>query len=282
MDLQAIRDRINQLNNKTKKQGKIWKPKDEHDVRLLPQKNSDDPFIELKFHYDVSDRPILCPTNFGNECSVCEFAEKLRSWKDDDARDKPESIRKKDFEIFRKIQAKSKYFVAMVERGKEADGPMYWGITDRVYNQLLSICANEDWNADREDGGGSQILVSPLAGHDVHVSYKKPGEKGNKTTFHNVDTEERKKPTKLMPDKKDAQKLLDAVPSIDEVYPEIPSKEVHKLFMTFVNGGAAPAGSKEKPDTDGSEHRTAPSNNAEKLTGKKTIDEAFEELASSQ
>ena len=98
-----LKARLATLNRKTSKSTDIWKPKDEHDVRLLEVDNIE-PFAERAFHYNIGDAmQVLCPKiNFGDECVICDYAESLRSWKDEKGRDKPEKMRKEDFEIFKK------------------------------------------------------------------------------------------------------------------------------------------------------------------------------------
>ena len=66
MDINALRDRLANLNRKSSKSGDVWKPKDEHQVRLLQYPHGDDPFLELSFHYDIGDvTPVLCPAQIG-------------------------------------------------------------------------------------------------------------------------------------------------------------------------------------------------------------------------
>jgi hypothetical protein len=156
-------------------------------------------------------------------------------------------------------------------------------VTPKVYENLLKICVNEDWNADRQDGGGVNILISPVAAHDIKVSYKKPGEKGNKTTMTLTDIEERKKTSILHKDEKERNRICGAVPNIDDVVPRKTSKEVDKLFMDFVNAGLSEDKASEKagPDIEYGKKSEAKSNNAEKLTGTKSLDDAFEDLMNS-
>lgn len=288
MDLAAVKARLEQMNNKGKKTlEKLWKPKDEHTVRLLPQHGKDEPFIEMMFHYEIGNNfQLSCPKNYGEDCCICEFADKLRSWKDDEGKDKPEHQRKSDFEIFRKLQSKPKYFVAVVERQKDDSGkevlagPFFWSVTQKVYTSLLRICANDDWNEGRDDGGGLNILVSPSSAHDILVSYQPPGKKGNNTSMFLTVVEERKKPTKLHTDQKEVKRLLDAVPSIDEVVQRKTSSEVSKIFSSYVNSNISEdaAAAVGKTDVEYNDvKKEVVSNNAEKLTGKKTIDELFEE-----
>ena len=285
MNLDEIRKRLEELTNKGQKKGGknvIWKATGEHQLRCLPQKDSD-PFIERFFHYDINGKTVVCPKNFSNDCSICEFAEKLRSWNDENGKPKQETLRKNDFEFFKKIQSKPRYFVAVIERGKEDDGVKYWSLTSRNYEDLLKICINEDWNEGREDGGGSNVLVSTSSAHDLTVSFKAPGEKGNKTSFKLTEITERKKPSKLHEDKKEVDRILASIPSLNDAHPEMSSKEVHKMFMDFVSGGAgsdgeSTDGKKDKEYAPKETKAETKSHNNEKLTGKKSIDDAFDEL----
>src|SRR4051812_47953872 len=114
MNIKELRDRIQKLNNRGgNKPQDIWKPKDEHEVRLLPYPHAEDPFIELHFHYELGDtQSVLCPkANFNESCEVCEFADLLKSWKTPDGDDKAEGDRKADWEIYKKIQVKPRIFV---------------------------------------------------------------------------------------------------------------------------------------------------------------------------
>ena len=53
MDLNAIKSRLNQLQNQTSTKENFWKPEPgKTQVRIVPYKhNKDNPFIELYFHY---------------------------------------------------------------------------------------------------------------------------------------------------------------------------------------------------------------------------------------
>lgn len=282
--LQEIRARLDQLNNRNNASKGVWKPKDEHDVRLVPPPAGQDPFEERKFHHDVAEREVLCPSSFGDECQFCEIAEKLKSWRDEDGKDKPEVDRKNDFAIFRKIQAKPRFFARVVVRGEEDKGIVWWSMTEKVFKDLANICLDKDWNADRDDEGGYAILTSPTQGLDISVSFQKPGQKGNKTNLTLIVVAERKKFTKLLADKSAVTKLLETSPaSIDDVFPRPDRAETSRAFQKWVNDkqAAAPAVEDKGPGAEGREYGSSaskPSANAERLTGTKTVDEMLDSL----
>jgi hypothetical protein len=284
-----IKNRLANLNRKSTKNADIWKPKDEHDVRLLRNPHSDDPFVERAFHYNIGDaREILCPkVNFGKECVICDFADTLRSWKDEKGRDKPEKERKADFEIFKKIQVVSKVIVPVVERivvdGKptgEVSQPGWWPLTSNQAQQVLEVCTDADRLAacdidPQDEERVMDALFSPKKAFDLHVSFKKPGEKGNNKTFTMVEIKPKFKTSPLTGnDAKDAE-LAKAIKHYDEVYPEVPGSEVAAALKKFIGGGMQVEQAPVKP---GGEKYASKSKEKAESAGARPVDEAFGEL----
>ena len=61
MDLNAIKNRLSQLQTTNTRTSNLWKPQPGTQVvRIVPYKfNPDNPFIELYFHYDLGVRIIF-------------------------------------------------------------------------------------------------------------------------------------------------------------------------------------------------------------------------------
>ena len=280
-NIAELKARLASLNRKTTKNTDIWKPKDEHDVRILTIPG-EDAFQERAFHYNVGDaREVLCPkVNFGDDCVICEFAERLRAWKDEKGRDKPEKQRKEDFDIFKKIQATSKVFLPMVERledGKSISAPAWWGLTQNQANQVLEVCTDPDRLAEcgikpDDSDRALEAVCSPKKAFDLHVSFKKPGEKGNNKTFTMVEVKPKFKTSPLtgVP-AKDAE-LVKEIKPLKEVFVKVPSSEVERIFSKFMGGASTEA----KPE-GGAEYKPKTAEKAEKA-GKRSVDEAFGEL----
>lgn len=281
-----LKSRLEQLNRRGGgKANDIWKPKDEHDIRLLPYPHGDDIFVTLHFHYELGDvRQILCPKmNFDEECPICDFCEQLRSWKNKDGGDKPESERKMDWEIFKKIQAKARVFVPVVERGKESEGPKFWGITGPQSTELLKECLDADRMAEcdvdpQEQDAKKvlQVLTNPDKAYDVHVSYAKPGEKGNAKGWAQISFKAKIKPSKLAADPKARQEIVSKIKKMSDVYPAVPATEVKTIFKKFVGSNTAdtagpkPEGGNEKYGTNSSENAAG--------KGGRSIDDAFGDM----
>ncbi len=286
MNLEEIRARLAQLANRTSKNSHIWKPREKHIVRCLPNPfntEDDDPFIEAWFHYGLGDvRSVLCPKkNWGEECVVCDFAEKLYSYTDEKGEQKDADVKESDFELFKKIVSSDKWFVAMVERTKEGlVGPKWWGLSPFVYNELLKIALDEENNEDREVPGIG-VLTDFNDAYDVNVELYKANNqdgKGNKKPFNLTEVKERKKTSKLAASKQECKEILDKIPEFfGTVYQKVTSEEIEKIFNDFIASGAT----EKEPDdgTDGVEHK---SNSAEAPIEGISVDEAVESVASDE
>lgn len=286
MDIKALKERLASLNRGGNKgDDSIWKPKDEHDVRLIQYKHGADSFVPVYFHNEVGDvRQVVCPfKNFGKDCVICEFATKIGAWKDESGKDKPEMERKADFEIFKKIQAKARIYVPMVERGQESKGTKFWGLTENQASQILEICTEGDRLAavglQPDDTVNALNVCFAENAFDLHVSFKKPNEKGNKKTFTVIEIKGKLAPTTLAKDPAIVKDLLQNQKLVGEMFPELPSAEVERIFKRYVNGNAAPA--KPEGGTEKYEKAAAkPSNTKEnaKLSGARSLDDAFKDM----
>jgi len=67
INLDAIKSRLNKLQNTQRTTVELWKPAPgKHTIRLVPYKfNKENPFIELYFHYNINNKTYLSPMSFG-------------------------------------------------------------------------------------------------------------------------------------------------------------------------------------------------------------------------
>lgn len=277
MDINAIRAKL-RVMEEGKPKTKKWKPKDEHTVRCLPLPGEEDLAFIIKWHYGVDGgRQMACPSTWGEDCDFCDLATFLKSWKDEKGRDKPESVRKRDWEWFKKVDAAVKHYVPMVEREKGSDklsGPFLWEMTPKTYTSVFKVCANDDRNDGHPDGGGLRVLTSLEHGVDLTVTLKKKGEKGNQTTFDLTDVEPRLKPSALIKgDLAAAKALLTKIPTADDIAKPVSTEEAAKVFAIWKGAmDDAPADT----SSSGVEHG---SNNAEKpAKGGGSVDETVAKL----
>ena len=213
MDLDAIKSRLNQLQNT--QTNAFWKPQPgKSQIRIVPYKfDKNNPFSELFFHYSlVPNKTVLSPLSYGRPDPVQQFADKLKS-----TGNKDEWIQGK------RIEPKMRTFVPVVVRGEESEGVKFWGFGKTVYQELLGIIADPDYGD----------ISDSLTGRDIVVERQTPAEAGNqygKTTI-------RVKPnvTALSEDSDQLTRLLDEQPELKELYNEPTFDELKSHLSNFLN-----------------------------------------------
>ena len=213
MDLDAIKSRLNQLQNT--QTNAFWKPQPgKSQIRIVPYlHDKNNPFSELFFHYSlVPNKTVLSPLSYGRPDPVQQFADKLKS-----TGNKDEWIQGK------RIEPKMRTFVPVVVRGEESEGVKFWGFGKTVYQELLGIIADPDYGD----------ISDSLTGRDIVVERQTPAEAGNqygKTTI-------RVKPnvTALSEDSDQLQRLLDEQPNLTELYNEPTYDELKEHLSNFLN-----------------------------------------------
>ena len=219
MDINAIKSRLNQLQNTSTTASVIWKPQPgKTQIRIVPYThNKDNPFTELFFHYSlVPNKTVLSPQSFGRPDPVQQFADKLKS-----SGDKDEWIQGK------RIEPKMRTFAPVIVRGEENEGVKFWGFGKTVYQELLGIIADPDYGD----------ISDPMTGRDIVVERQTPAEAGNqygKTTI-------RVKPnqTELADSAKMQKELLENQPNYAELYTEPTYDELKEHLQNFLNPSAA-------------------------------------------
>ena len=219
MDINAIKSRLNQLQNTSSTANAFWKPQPgKSQIRITPYiENKDNPFVELFFHYSlVPKKTVLSPLSFGRPDPVQQFADKLKA-----SGDKDEWIQGK------RIEPKMRTFAPVIVRGEESEGVKWWGFGKTVYQELLAIIADPDY------GDISDVMT----GRDIVVERQTAAEAGNqygKTTI-------RVKPnqTALVEDANLSDNLLKNQPNIVELYTEPSFDELKGHLQNFLNPSAA-------------------------------------------
>ena len=230
MDINAIKSRLNQLQNTTSTANSFWKPPaGKTQIRITPYvENKDNPFVELFFHYSlVPNKTVLSPLSFGRPDPVQQFADKLKS-----TGDKDEWIQGK------RIEPKMRTFVPVIVRGEETEGVKWWGFGKTVYQELLSIIADPDYGD----------ISDAMTGRDIMVERQTAAEAGNqygKTTI-------RVKPnqTALVEDMDLSKKLLTVQPNIVELYTEPTFDELKSHLSNFLNPNGEAESTPEKKEPE--------------------------------
>ncbi len=280
LDISKLKSRLNSLSNTNQKSNLIWKPKPgKQVVRIVPYKyEPDNPFIELKFHYNINNKTYLSPDSFGRPDPIVEFSNRLKK-----------TGSKEDWQMGRKMEPKMRTFAPVIVRGEEGEGVKFWGFGKQVYQELLSIISDPDFGD----------ITDLTGGRDIVVEFK-TAEGG--ASF--PETSIRVKPNvSVAIDPKNAQ-LLDALKSqvnILDLFPEFSYEELKEVMDKWLNPDTesaetvVPTTSATSPTDDDDVPFTAPTTPAMvttsvkavqspstvKAKGKDSVEQAFDDLFNS-
>lgn len=171
MDINAINAKLEALkaqqnNPRTPQSDRpdiLWKPEPgKQTIRIVPdQFNPSNPFTELSFYYEFGGTK-LAPSTFGKPDPVVEYCNALI----DPSRGKiPLDEWRVLNDLKKKLAPKQRTYVPVIVRGKEHEGVKFWAFGQRVYTQLLEICADPEYGSidDLERGTDLTIEFTPGA-----------------------------------------------------------------------------------------------------------------------
>jgi hypothetical protein len=250
MDIEQIKECLNQLQSATSTMNHFWKPPSgKTQIRIVPYRfNKDNPFIELYFHYNLgNNRTYLSPVSFGKPDPVKEFSDKLKS-----AGSRDEWLQGK------RLEPKMRTFAPVVVRGSESEGTKFWGFGKTVYQELLSFIADPDYGD----------IVDPISGRDIVVERQTPAEAGNqfgKTTI-------RVKPnqTTLTDDSNLLEQLVGEQEKLTELYTEPTYDELTEALKQYLNP--------EEENESSSETDTNTKSDSSDKDSVSDIEDAFDKL----
>jgi len=138
----------------------FWKltPGD-HDIRVLLY--DDDQFSrEFHWHYNVNGNRYLCAKkSYGKECPVCDLASEI--WNQyvatEQAGNPDDSLKETAKELF----SSKRYYLPVLVRDLEDEGPKLYSCGVRALEQILSIALDDE----------SKDMFDPKKGFDLKVSY---------------------------------------------------------------------------------------------------------------
>lgn len=218
INLDAIRSRLNKLQNTQRTSVELWKPAPgKHTIRLVPYKfNKENPFIELYFHYNINNKTYLSPMSFGRPDPIVEFADKLKRMGD-----------KEDWKAAKKMEPKLRTFVPVLVRGEEGEGVKFWGFGKTVYQEILGYMADPDYGDITDPESGRDITVEVVSAEDSGTSYP--------VTTIRVKPKE----TPLAASKTETDKFLNEQKEITELYSELTYAELKNVLEGWLNPSGA-------------------------------------------
>ena len=252
MDLNAIKNRLNQLQTSNNRTSNLWKPSPGTQVlRIVPYKfNKDNPFIELYFHYDLGGKNFLSPISFGRPDPIEEFAQKLKS-----------TGSKDDYRLGKKIEAKMRTYAPVVVRGEENQGVKFWGFGKTVYQELLSIIADPDYGD----------ITDSVSGRDVAVEFKTAEETGK--SFPSTSIRVKPNQTPITEDAAALETITESQKNITDIYQERSYDELTQALNDYLNGDSSSEETTKKEEVV----KTVPVSSFDK----KETSDAFDDLFNS-
>ena len=250
MDLDAIKSRLNQLQNTTT--NSFWKPQPgKTQIRIVPYiHNKSNPFSELYFHYSlVKNKTVLSPLSFGRPDPVQEFADKLKA-----SGNKDEWIQGK------RIEPKMRTFAPVIVRGEENEGVKFWGFGKTVYQELLSIIADPDYGD----------ITDPVNGRDVVVEFITAEESGASFPKTNIRVKPNQTP---ISDEPEVLERVKTQQDIKEIYQELSYEDLTEVLNEWLN-----------PNEEESKEEETESVSASEISSAKSVSntgDAFDELFNS-
>jgi hypothetical protein len=255
INLDAIRSKLDKLQNQTTKQNNIWKPEaGKQQIRIVPyQYNKENPFLEMYFHYDLGKRMYTSPITYGRPDPVVEFCDKLKSSGNSD-----------EWRLGKKMEPKMRVHLPIIVRGKESEGVKFWGFGKSVYTELLGFIADPDYGD----------ITDPVHGRDIVIEFSPSDKEGTypKTTI-------RIKPnaTPLTEDRNIAQLIATRQPKIEDVFKEPSYAELEKALHDWLNPSESPDDSDATNPAD-TKNRMPEASNVAKVDD---VSAAFDELFNS-
>jgi hypothetical protein len=230
MNLELMNKLKDKLNEKSKGQAIFFKPTEgETVIRIVPLKsNKDNPFQELQFHYgfEAGKKPdgspneltILSPRSYGEVDPIADFCDSVR---------KGGNLTKDEFKtLMKKYAPTSRTYVPVIVRGKEDEGVKFWAFGKKIFEQILAICADEDY------GDISDVEQ----GHDIKITFT-PQEK-SETNFAQTELMVRPKKTLLATDSALRDKWLNDQPVLMDAFKKWTKAELDEALNANLNSEA--------------------------------------------
>ena len=171
MDVSLVQKKLAQLQNKNNEKKErvdytkiYWKPEvGKTQIRIVPSAyDPQNPFVELKFHYGITNKVMLSPTCYGEKDPIILFSNKLR-----------ENYSKENYFLAKKLEPKTRIFVPVIVRGEEDKGVRLWQFGKQIYEELLSLAADEEIGDYTDVLSGRDFTVETIGKEATGTGYDK-------------------------------------------------------------------------------------------------------------
>lgn len=198
-------------------------PEEGEEIRIvLPLVEGMKAFQKLDLHWNIGpSKLVVCPKQYGRPCHICDHVDKLKATKITGDYT-PEVYQKKVDAISekaKKMEARTRYFLPIVVRGKEEEGPKWWGFPKTVLNLISGIFKNKYY------GDISDIYT----GQDLTITFPKDADTANVAPIP-IKTPLMSKEDGTADEEK-ITKLRELVQPLEEVFIELPSDAINKILV---------------------------------------------------
>jgi hypothetical protein len=212
IDMELMRRKLANLRGEEPKNSPWFRPDEgDTDIRIVPM-NDGDPLKEMFFHYNVGEhRGLLCPKrNFGERCSICEFASTL--WREGSDNNDEESKK-----LARSLFVRQRYFSPVVVRDREEDGIKVYGYGKQAYELLLGYILDPEYGD----------ITDINEGTDITLTYTKPTKAG---AFPQTNLKMRRNTSPLLSDTDAIPALLDRMPEFDSLFERLTPAQIDAIL----------------------------------------------------
>lgn len=221
LNIAQLKSRLNSLSsqNTSKKSDLIWKPKPgKQIVRIVPYKfNPENPFIELKFHYNINGKTYLSPDSFGRPDPIVEFANRLKK-----------TGSKEDWLMGRKMEPKMRTFAPVIVRGEESEGVKFWGFGKQVYQEIGALILDGEFGD----------ITDVSNGRDITVEFKTAEESGKSFPLTTIRPRGSSTPA-VDPSKVDLVQSLKNQTNLLDLFPELSYDDLKDVMDKWLNPDTA-------------------------------------------
>ena len=157
------------------------------------------------------------------------------------------------------IEPKLRVYVPILVRGREDEGPKFWGFGSQVYQQICQFMADDDYGD-----------ITDLAnGRDIVISYDKP--EGGKPW--DVTTTVLPKPAQTpATESQDVVNLIKQMPTMEDLFPMKSFEELENILKAYANQDAESSNSSS--DSSGNGEAMTASVGKEASMPKTSVEEA--------
>lgn len=215
MNRELLKQKLDQMKRQAGGNKLIWKPKPgKQVVRIVPYAHNPDwPFIEMYFHYNIANKPLVSPHSYGRRDPIKEFAESIQA----------SAKSKHEWKVGKNLEPKERTYVPILVRGEEEQGVRFWGFGSQIYRALLMKIDDPEWGD----------ISHPVHGRDITVIFEKAS---GPNSFPKTTIDVKPNVTPVTEDRK-IMDMIGQVEDISTMWEEPTVEELTDILEKYLNAG---------------------------------------------